>query len=398
MGTSQKEVAPRSRAAPIYRFYSENSWIEGAAEGQLKLVAEMDGIRSVAAFPDLHPGKYGPVGSAMVSDRIYPQLIGNDIGCGMSLYALDLPARKLRLDKAAEKMRSLEGAWDGDAGARLASEGLPSDLHPEALGTIGGGNHFCEVQIVDTVFDADVLKAAGLSKGDLVLLVHSGSRALGTSVFETVGDRLSGLDTESDAGRAYLAAHDRAVAWASLNRTIIAERAARALRSDIRRICDAPHNLIETLADGFLHRKGAAKADRALVVPLAGSRDALSYLLRPRQGRPEALSSLAHGSGRKYDRSSMMGRVGATRSERENLSRTSFGGFVICEDRQLLIEEAPQAYKDPASVLRELQAAGLADPVAGLKPLLTYKKAASGSDREARRDSQKRGKDRRVAR
>ncbi|TYC64639.1 RNA ligase RtcB family protein [Stappia sp. BW2] len=397
MGTSQKEVAPRSSAAPIHHFYSENSWIEGTAEAQLEFVANMEGILGVAAFPDLHPGKYGPVGSAMLSDRIYPQLIGNDIGCGMSLYALDLPARKFRLDKAAEKIRSIEGIWHGDAGARLVSQGLSPDLHPHALGTIGGGNHFCEVQMVDHVLECGALAEANLEKGDLVLLVHSGSRSLGTYVFDTVQDQFGGCDAESDVGRAYLEAHRQAVVWASLNRSLIAERAASALRCDFRQICDAPHNLIERHEEGFLHRKGAAKADASLV-PLAGSRDALSYLLKPRLEKPEALSSLAHGAGRKYIRRSMPGRVGATRSERENLNRTSFGGLVICEDRQLLIEEAPQAYKDPAHVVRDLQATGLADPVATLKPLLTFKKAMAEKEQASRQDKERRLRDRRAAR
>jgi len=397
MGTSANKAAHISGAAPVHRFYSENAWIEGTAEDQLGVVSAMEGINSVAAFPDLHPGKYGPVGSAMMSDRIYPQLIGNDIGCGMSLYLLDLPSRKLRLDKAARKLRALEGVWDGDARERLASEGLSVDLHPNALGTIGGGNHFCELQLVDTVHDDAILGNIGLEKGQLVLLVHSGSRSFGTAVFNSVLDRFGGLDADSEAGRGYMEAHRQAVVWASLNRALIAERAARALRCDFRPVCDTPHNLIEHHAGGFLHRKGAAKADMP-VVPLAGSRDALSYLLRPSLHKAEALASLAHGAGRKYDRRSMTARAGATRSHRQSLSRTSFGGLVICEDRQLLVEEAPQAYKDPAHVVKELQAAGLAEPVAALKPLLTFKKAVTEDHQTSAQEKRQRLRNRRAER
>jgi len=398
MGTFQKAGAsPVKGAAPIHRFYSERSWIEGASEDQLTLVAGMAGVSCVAAFPDLHPGKYGPVGSAILADRIYPQLIGNDIGCGMSLFALDLPARKLRLDKASAKLRSLEGIWDGDTAQRLADAGLPSDLHGQALGTIGGGNHFCELQMVEDIVDALAAEAAGLASGDLVMLVHSGSRSLGMAVFGTVLEAFSGLDPDGAAGRAYLSAHDQAVRWAKLNRVLIAERAARALRSDLRPLADAPHNLVEARAGGILQRKGAAKADQALV-PLAGSRDALSYLLAPSPGKVEALASLAHGAGRKYDRRSMAGRAGNTRADRNSLARTSFGGLVVCEDRQLLIEEAPNAYKDPTQVLKDLQVAGLAAPVAALKPLLTFKKAFSGALAAARMDKHRRLKDRRALR
>ncbi|MCK7615471.1 RNA ligase RtcB family protein [Roseibium sediminicola] len=398
MGTSEKAGAvPANGAAPIQRFYSDRSWIEGAAEEQLTFVAGMAGVSSVAAFPDLHPGKYGPVGSAILADRIYPQLIGNDIGCGMSLYALDLPARKLRLDKAAAKLRQLEGVWTGNAGARLAGEDLPTDLHNQALGTIGGGNHFCELQVIDEVTDGALLEAAALRKGDLVLLVHSGSRSLGTAVFGSVLDRFDGLDPNSPDGKAYRAAHDQAVRWAALNRELIAERAAKALRCDLRIVADAPHNLVEDHAGGILHRKGAARVDQALV-PLAGSRDALSYLLAPCREQAEALASLAHGAGRKYDRRSMTGRAGGTRSDRDSLGRTSFGGLVVCEDRQLLIEEAPAAYKDPAQVLKDLQSAGLAAPVAALKPLVTYKKAVSDTLESARQDKRRRLWDRRAKR
>ncbi|SHM14003.1 RNA ligase RtcB family protein [Roseibium suaedae] len=397
MGTSQKEVAPNRCASPIYKFYSSTSWIEGSAEDQLKHVAGMDGVLSIAAFPDLHPGKYGPVGCALLSTRIYPQLIGNDIGCGMSLFALDLPGHKFRLNKSAQKLRALEEPWGGDPAARLVAAGLSPELAPESLGTIGGGNHFCELQTVETIFDGDAMKAADLEKGQLLLFVHSGSRSLGTSTFATVQDQLEGLASLSDAAQSYLALHDKAIVWASLNRAIIAERAANALRCDLRLVCDIPHNLIEKHEDGWLHRKGAAKADCPLV-PLAGSRDALSFLLKPAVNRPEALLSLAHGAGRKYDRASMNGRAGTNRQERDNLTRTSFGGLVICEDRQLLIEEAPQAYKDPAHVVQQLEALSLATRVAALKPLVTFKKAMTEDLRAERQEKKKRLQDRRAAR
>ena len=237
MGTSYTEGSAASAdAAPIHRFYSSNTWIEGAAEEQLSLVSEMAGVSHVAAFPDLHPGKYGPVGSAILADRIYPQLIGNDIGCGMSLYALDLTARKLRLDKAAQKLRALEGVWTGDAATRLSQAGLARDLHTQALGTIGGGNHFCELQVVDDINLSGLQTSPIVQKGDLMLLVHSGSRSLGMAVFGSVLDGLSGLDPDKPEGRSYLAAHADAVRWASLNRQLIAERAADALRTDLRLI------------------------------------------------------------------------------------------------------------------------------------------------------------------
>lgn len=377
--------------APVHAFYSSNTWIEGKALDQLDHVAGLAGVSKVAAFPDLHPGRHGPVGCAVLADRIYPHLIGNDIGCGMSLFALDIPLRKIRLERAAKRLRALEGAWDGPqsgaAAAALATAALPGGLHAHALGSIGGGNHFCELQGVDSLDEAAAAET-NITRETALLLVHSGSRSLGMEVFadflaSEAGRADEGLVAGSRPCLDYLARHDQAVAWAALNRDIIAGRAAALLQAGCIRIADAPHNLVERHGDGFLHRKGAARTNGTLV-PLAGSRDSLSYLLRPGQANPKALASLAHGSGRKYDRRSMATRIGTSRSERENLTRTSFGGFVVCEDRQLLLEEAPVAYKKSGQVLDDLIAAGLADPVASLKPLVTFKKAMEPGDATAK--------------
>ncbi len=365
--------------------FSETTWIEGAAIDQLHQVAALEGVSAVKAFPDLHPGKYGPVGCAVVADRIYPQLIGNDIGCGMSLFALDLPVRKLRIDKAATKLRALEGAWEGATDGHLRSAGLPAGLHATALGTIGGGNHFCEVQKVGEILDETSAATAGIAKDGLLLLVHSGSRSLGMVVFGGLRSHVDALAPDGLAAEDYMRGHDAAVLWAKLNRQVIAERAANTLRCDLQLIADSPHNLVENCGGRFLHRKGAAKADMPLV-PLAGSRDAPSFLLRPLDGVAQSLHSLAHGSGRKYDRQSMHGRVGGTKSAREKLARNSHGGVVVCEDRQLLIEQAPSAYKDPAQVLGDLVGAGLVANIASLTPLITYKKAGDQRDSRRKRD------------
>src|SRR5690606_11181614 len=70
--------------ATLRRFYSEQSWIEGEALRQLEEMSRLDGAKALAAFPDLHPGKYGATGVALLSHRLHPLLIGNDIGCGMA--------------------------------------------------------------------------------------------------------------------------------------------------------------------------------------------------------------------------------------------------------------------------------------------------------------------------
>src|SRR5882724_12817791 len=120
MGTSPKVDG----CAPIHVFASSKSWIEGNATFQLEHVAGLAGVQAVAAMPDLHPGKYGPVGCAILGDRIHPQLVGSDIGCGMGLFELDVAARKLRLDQLAERLHALDRPWSGHTGSVMADAGL----------------------------------------------------------------------------------------------------------------------------------------------------------------------------------------------------------------------------------------------------------------------------------
>lgn len=354
--------------AVVFKFYTSAAWIDGRAENQLAHVAGWQTVREVAAFPDLHPGKYGPVGCAVLADRIYPQLVGADIGCGMSLFHLNLPARRFKPEKAARRMRVLGDAAGVDYNDRLAQAGLPRGLFADTLGTIGGGNHFCEVQQV-----VKCEQGYGLSVNSLYLLIHSGSRGVGNTVLNALPQgAFDGLDVAEDVARDYLRGHDQAVKWASLNRRIIAERAAAALRCDLQAVADVPHNLLTPHDGGWLHRKGAAQAGSGLV-PLAGSRATPSYLMRP-LGADGALQSLAHGAGRRYDRSSMRGRVRAKKSDLTAMQQNAYGGRIICEDRDLLIEEAPHAYKSAKAVVADLVETGVVQNIATLHPLLTFKK------------------------
>lgn len=366
--------------ATIHHYFSTDSWIEGVALDQLEKMSRLPGARRIAAFPDLHPGKYGATGVALLADRLHPLLVGNDIGCGMSLFELDLPLRKLRLDKAAARLRRFEDMAIEALSERLETIGLSGDLHIEALGTIGGGNHFCELQAVERLDVPD----AGIDRQSLYLLVHSGSRGFGASVFADVlarePDLMSGRDAGSAVGQRWLGLHDDCIAWASLNRSVIAEKAAAALGVDLRRVADVPHNLVRRTEDGYVHHKGAAAVSPGEIVPIAGSRASLSYVVRATAEVAGALGGLSHGAGRKYDRATMHGRVGRTRSERDDLLRNGWGGIAICDDRDLVIEEASSAYKDAGQVVADLEAAGLVEALAALRPLITYKKAVDLSD------------------
>lgn len=350
----------------INHYHSTAAWIEGRAIDQAVDVSKWKGVTAVATFPDLHPGRFGPVGAAVLADRIYPQLIGGDIGCGMAVFRLNLKRRKLRLDKAAKQLRKLGRVHD-------PADDLPADYQGEiiGLGTIGGGNHFCELQeVVELPAPVD-----GLSKGDLVLMVHSGSRGYGAGLFRRIeavwNDGFGPLSVE---GQDYLAIHKAAVEFARLNRSLIAQRAARALKAEASLLVDASHNELARYRNLWLHRKGAAGLQHPYV-PLAGSRDSYSYLMRPCEDAPvRCLASMAHGAGRKFDRASMHGRVRSGRADIQQLSRNTFGGYVICEDKTLIVEEAGLAYKSVCQVAGDLEMFGIATQAAKLRPLLTFKK------------------------
>ena len=147
MGNSQSGAS--TDALKVRVIASDKTWIEGAALDQLHHTASLPGVEHVVGFPDLHPGKGTPVGAAIVSrGMIHPRLPGNDIGCAMSFWATDLPARKLKLDRWADKLDGLDRPFEGDRAPWLAAQRLAAGPHDAGLGTIGGGNHFAELQVV----------------------------------------------------------------------------------------------------------------------------------------------------------------------------------------------------------------------------------------------------------
>lgn len=371
-------IKPRIIASPT-------SWIDGEAVRQLHSTAALPGMRVAVGLPDLHAGKGHPIGASFACcGRVYPFLVGSDIGCGMALYGTDLAAHKAKRDRWVSKLSGLEAPWDGDVDEHLARHALEGTGFDHSLGTIGGGNHFAELQAVDGVFDAVALREAGLDADRLVLLVHSGSRGLGESILRAHTDKLGAqsLEEGSEGFSRYLAAHDRAVRWAKANRALIAERFASCIGADIEQRLDITHNDVSRVSheqeDLWLHRKGAAPADRGLVV-IPGSRGHMSFLCRPRAASAESGWSLAHGAGRKWTRADARSRL-KSRYRPAELQRTALGGAVICEDRDLLYEEAPEAYKGIERVIADLVEAGLCDVVATLRPIITYKTRASERD------------------
>ncbi len=206
---------------------SPKSWIEGEAVRQLYAVARFAGMRSAVGFPDLHPGKGVPVGAAFVTEGvIYPHIIGGDIGCGMALFKTDLVRRDAKLDRWAELYFHLEHPWEEDIAEYLSAHSLQSTKHDSTLGTIGGGNHFAELQTVEKIHDTAEFAKSGLAKQQLVVLVHSGSRGLGESILRAHVEShgADGVVADSVAATEYLRGHDFAVSWARANRELIARR------------------------------------------------------------------------------------------------------------------------------------------------------------------------------
>jgi release factor H-coupled RctB family protein len=365
-------TSPRLLASP-------SSWIEGEAVRQLERTAALRGMRLAVGLPDLHAGKGHPVGAVFGAEGlVYPFLVGSDIGCGMALWSTDLPARKPRRDRWTSRLRGLDGPWSGDTAAFLAQHGLePGDLDG-SLGTLGGGNHFAELQSIEEVFDEEATAALGLDPSRLVLLVHSGSRGLGEAILRAHTERFrdAPLELGTAEADAYLTRHDHAMRWARANRALIGERFAGCLGAELTPVLDIFHNSV-TPHDGlWLHRKGAAPSDRGPVV-IPGSRGHHSYLVQPQGDGAASGFSLAHGAGRKWTRSDARARL-KPRYRPDDLVRTELGSDVICEDKELLYEEAPEAYKPIDRVLADLVEAGVARPLARLRPLITYKTRARG--------------------
>lgn len=223
---------------------AKNAIIDAQSINQLETTARtLPGIIHAVAQPDLHPGTRFPIGAVFVSEGwIHPPLIGGDIGCDMAWYTIKLSRANVEGDKGrkiAEKLRDLEGAWrthqdrkyllreNVSGKEQICSAGEPWD---RSLGTIGTGNHFAEIQVVEEITanlgEISISRPQHLLyEGELVLLVHSGSRGCGGDILKHY--TATGHDSVHEADLLtlqYLTEHNRACAWAARNRDLIASR------------------------------------------------------------------------------------------------------------------------------------------------------------------------------
>jgi tRNA-splicing ligase RtcB len=260
------------------------------------------------------------------------------------------------------------------------------------LGTPGSGNHFVELQVVDEVLDRHAAFEAGLRVGDVLVMIHSGSRDLGFHVGMRWMDRARAAwppgvrHPESKLyaltgplADEYLEAMGVAARYAWLNRVVLAEMVrkvfAEVLGADgSRLVVDVPHNVVLRENGMNIHRKGATPARMGDFVLIPGSMGDHSYIARG-LGQADWLWSCSHGAGRRYRRQEMRARgnrVGRGGNEgREVHPRAPWECVTLREERR--IEEAPQAYKPIGPVIEAQEDAGLISAVARLRPWVTFK-------------------------
>lgn len=445
------------------RVYADEALIEaiigGDALTQLINVTTLPGVvERVYGMPDMHEGYGFPVGGVaatrMPDGVVSPGGVGFDINCGVRLLATPLSRERLgeRLEPLVHEIsRSIPsgtgrgGQWrltdaelDGvlaDGSGFLVRErgyGVQADLaHTESrgcisgadpgklsqrardrgrdqLGTMGSGNHFIELQVVEEILDSAAAAAMGLEPGGVTVLIHTGSRGLGHQVCTdyvrlmdgrlasygiTLPDRqLSCAPASSPEGRDYLAAMAAAANFAWANRQLIAWRVREVVgrifpeldAEAVRVVYDVAHNIAKVEEHGgrqlCVHRKGATRAfgaghpdvpdDYGAVgqpVFIPGSMGTATWVLAAERAAEElSWGSACHGAGRSMSRTAAKKQVTGP----ELRKQLEGAGIVVrCPSSAGLAEEAPLAYKDVERVARVVEAVGIARRVARLRPV-----------------------------
>lgn len=434
---------------------------------QLCNVAMLPGIATAAmAMPDVHEGYGFPIGGVAAfpyeGGLISPGGVGYDINCGVRLLASSIPQVEIMphlealttalyrncpsgvggvgairltskeldrvLERGADWTRTngyasrddLEATEDAGFLAGARADAVPQRARERGLpqlGSLGAGNHFLEIDIVDKIFDAAIADEFGLQDGCVVVQIHCGSRGLGHEVCGqylrrlqdapqryriAIPDReLAAAPLASPEGRDYLAAMYAAANYAFANRQVLAhfvrvsfeQVLARELRNwHLWQVYDVAHNIAKVeshLIEGDLmkvvvHRKGATRAfppghrdlperyqktGQPVLVP--GSMGTASFVLvGTSTAMTESFGSACHGAGRSLSRKA------ATRSTRGEDVQTDLrrrGILVQTGSLRGLAEEAPHAYKDVHVVVDSVVGAGLARRVAQLRPIAVIK-------------------------
>jgi tRNA-splicing ligase RtcB len=372
--------------------------LDGEALVQAKNLANLPFVHShVAIMPDAHMGYGMPIGGIMAADGVVvPNAVGVDIGCGMcavqtSLRHIDTGRLKKILGlirksvpvgfmhhRKKQREEFMPGPPDSVSLDELTVVRREYDSARTQVGTLGGGNHFIEIQRGDD--------------GYIWLMIHSGSRNLGLKVatfYNRLAVELNGrlgpeipkkwqlayLPADSDEGRAYLREMNYCVDFALANRKLMMDRVLALLDQvagpfALERFINIAHNyarLEEHFGKNvYVHRKGATSAQRGEEGIIPGSQGAPSYIVRG-LGNPDSFCSCSHGAGRR------LGRKQAQRSldlkkERRALERQ---GILHAIRGKRDLDEAPGAYKDIDRVIAAQQ--DLVEVKVRLRPLAVVK-------------------------
>lgn len=435
---------------------------------QVANVAHLPGIVGWSiAMPDIHWGYGFPIGGVAATDIeaegvISPGGVGFDIGCGVRLLRSELSLEDARdrlpelVDTIAARiprgvgqrgLQRVEGSefrkllrdgvrwplsrgigWPEDE-ELSEDEGRLESASPEAvseksvergagqLGSLGAGNHFLEVQVVDAVFADAPARAMGLFEGQICVMIHTGSRGLGHQIcteeirkvessmrrigIEVPDRQLACVPVSDPAGESYMGAMAAAANFARANRHVIADgvrgcfetvfsSAARKLGLDM--VYDVSHNVAkieEYDVDGVrkklcVHRKGATRSfgpgnpelpsqykEIGQPVLIPGSMGTASWVLcGSNESSTLSFGSTCHGAGRMMSRKAAVKRQHG-RELKDELERD--GILVRAQQMRLLAEEAPYAYKDVDEVVEVCDSVGLSKKVARLRPLAVVK-------------------------
>lgn len=346
---------------------NQKNWLEHTALTQLQKVANLKGVVKAVGLPDLHAGK-SPIGIVLKTEGIlYPHIVGNDIGCGMGLFQTGIKKKQYKQERWLTKLNHIKSLEKIPVIHEYEQECPIYDL-----GTLGGGNHFAEFQVIDSIEKEADFGKLGIENTDIMLLVHCGSRGYGQQILKEFLN-FDGLEAKSPQAEEYIAKHDTALVWAQRNRLEVAYKLTAQLGYDKepKKIIDCMHNYLEKKENCYIHRKGAVSAQCDFAV-IPGTRGSLTYLVKPGKNTAYSLDSLSHGAGRKWARSLCYGRM-KEKYTTQTVRETALKSRVVCHDSKLLFEEAPEAYKNISHVIDSLLEYELIEVVATLKPLITVK-------------------------
>lgn len=331
--------------------------VEDYAQAQVKMICDnetVDGSR-IRMMPDIHPGKIAPIGLSMtVTDKVIPQLLGVDIGCGMTCVKLNKSNTEFqKLDRVIRE-NIPSGFNIRKEPHYMAEEFSYEGLHclrqinrkkaDRSLGTLGGGNHFIELDKGDD--------------GSLYLVVHTGSRHLGEEVAEyytkLANSRLKEQGREVSYYMSYLEGDNKTAYledvqiiqhYAEWNRQIIVREVLKGMKWKAAEQFSVPHNYLD---DSGILRKGAISAKRGepVVIP-ANMRDGI--ILGVGKGNAEWNYSAPHGSGRKLKREDVKNRHTVSEFKKEMQ-----GIYSSCVSSDTL-DEAPFAYRPIAEIAEQIK-------------------------------------------